>query len=138
MTTIEALNKLRTEEIEKSKDYLNEDLRPIPQEFDIIETSVFKKQLKRLGFTEEDVEELKIELKKRPPKASLGNGAYKFEWHPSRFNLGKKESRVCYIEVIRDSKAWLVYIYSKNDKKDLTNSEKKDIKELSKQLNKKR
>lgn len=115
---------------------LCEDLHPVPEDYEVLEIPDFNKQVKDLKLTDEDIDELKVELKKRSPKASLGNCVYKFEWWPKRFNLGKKEGRVIYIEYIKGNKVWLVSIYQKNRKKDLTDQEEKDIIKMSRDLKK--
>lgn len=119
----------------KIREYNSNNLNPIPKDFNFVVTTQFLEDVKGLGLTESDIEELKQSLKSRAPKASIGPNVYKFEWWPKRFNLGKKEGRVIYIEVICDSEAYLLKVYQKNKKKDLTLDEKNDIIESSKILN---
>ena len=104
-----------------------ENLHPVPQNYQINSLRPFDNDKKRLKLMDKDIEELKQELKKRPPKASIGNGVYKFEWWPKRFNLGKGEGRVIYIEYVEDSSVWLATMYQKNEKEDLTPNEQKVI-----------
>lgn len=115
---------------------LNEEssLHPVPENFDIVTLTQFLKAAKKLKLTDADIEELKQELKTRKPKASIGGGVYKFEWWPKRFNLGKKEGRVIYIEYIAGKKVWLVTVYPKNEKEDLTKQEQKAVLKLAKIL----
>lgn len=113
-------------ELDKNES-LTENLTPVPENYSINSLSPFDKAVKNLKLNEKDIDELKQELKKRPPKANIGNGVYKFEWWPKRFNLGKKEGRVIYIEYVQDSSVWLATMYQKNEKEDLTPQEKNDI-----------
>lgn len=113
----------------------SQNLEPIPENYEIKELSSFLRDVKKYHLTQVDVEELKSELKKRPPKACIGRSVYKFEWWPKRFNLGKKQGRVIYIDIIQGENAYLTALYQKNDKKDLTFSEKECILQLSREKN---
>lgn len=109
-------------------------LHPVPQDYKIQALKTFKRDAKRLQLTKEDLSELEQELKSRAPKAHLGNSIFKFEWYPSRYNQGKKEARVIYIELTNDKVAWLVNIYKKNEKSDITPKELKQLAIISKEL----
>lgn len=109
-------------------------LHPVPNNYVVEALSTFTKEFNKLNFTSDDYEELLQELKHRPPKASIGGSVFKFEWWPKRFNQGKKEGRVIYIEYVSSEKVYLYSIYPKNKKEDLNTSEKSIIIELSKNL----
>ena len=110
-------------------------LKPIPEHFDIIELSTFKKDWKRLGLNEADLEDLKQKLKKVPPETHIGNSVYKFRFSPKNWNVGARDAgRGYYIEIISDTKAYLVTAYRKNEKGNLTPEETKNIRDLAKTL----
>lgn len=109
-------------------------LHPVPEDYDILQLKTFKKDAKHLRLTEQDITELEQQLKSRAPKAHLGNSIFKFEWYPSRYKEGKKEARVIYVEITTDKIAWLVNIYKKNEKSDLTPAEIKALKQFVKQI----
>ena len=110
------------------------ELHPIPQTYEIEELDSFKKAKKRHGLTEEDLLELKVELKRRKPEGSYGASLYKFRWCPKRFNLGAGEARVLYTEVLVADKAYLLTLYFKKDIKELPPKVIKEYKEAVKRL----
>lgn len=110
-------------------------LKPIPKSFAIIELGTFKKDWKRLGLDNSDLEDLKKKLKEVPPETHIGNGVYKFRFSPKDWNAGARDGgRGYYIEVISDTKAYLVTAYRKNEKGNLTPEETKNIRALAKVL----
>ena len=119
------------------KESLTEDshLQPIPPGTTIVLLATFKRQSKDLKITDDDIEDLKKQLTQKAPEAALGNHIYKFRFAPPSWNTGKRgATRVIYIEFIKDSCAYLVSIYAKNQKEDLNDAEVKTLKKLSKAL----
>ena len=57
---------------------LNEELKPIPKGTTIVELPRFSKIFKKLGFNDNDLQDLENSLFTYPPDASLGSGVYKF------------------------------------------------------------
>lgn len=109
-------------------------LHPVQNNFQFEILNSFRKDMKRLNLTDSDIEELKNEMQKRLPKAEIYNSVFKFEWWPKRFNQGKKEGRVIYIELIKLEKVYLATMYKKNEQKDLTKDQKKIILNLRNSL----
>lgn len=113
-------------------------LHPVPPTLDIMPLSTFKKDWKHLGLGDSDLTDLKLEMKSRPPFSNLGSGIYKFRFAPRSWNSGKSgASRVIYIEVLSDTKAYLVTAYRKNEKGNLSREELNTIRSLAKQLGEK-
>lgn len=111
----------------------SQNLSPIPNDFEIIETPEFLKKIKKIKYTTADVEELKEELKKRVPKARIGD-LFKFEWTPKRLHLGKGETRVIYCLIVSKKKSYIMFIYKKSEASDLTPEELKRLKTLAAEL----
>lgn len=109
-------------------------LHPVQNNFQFEILNSFRKDMKRLNLTDSDIEELKNEMQKRLPKAEIYNSVFKFEWWPKRFNQGKKEGRVIYIELVKLEKVYLATMYKKNEQKDLTKDQKKIILNLRNSL----
>ena len=110
-------------------------LEPIPESYQVYTTADFDRRVKKLKITEEEVEELKVAVKKLPPEASLGSGLYKFRWAPKSWYEGKSTAtRVLYI--IRSNKGFvfLVYIFDKDEKSNISDKELKKYRELAKLL----
>ena len=115
---------------------LGEALTPIDKEATIIELTPFKKCMKNYNLDDEDLTELKQQLIERAPEASLGSNIYKFRWAPSKWNRGSnKATRVIYVDIIKKAEVYLVTMYTKKDKSNLTPEELKNIKYIAKQLN---
>lgn len=104
-----------------------------PKEF--IELSTFKKSWSNLGLTDDDLNDLQILIMKNENITPLGTNVYKIEFSPKHLNKGKNTSdRVIYIEYIKDSKVYLVLAFSKSDEANITKTELKQIRELSKNI----
>lgn len=109
-------------------------LNPLPENCIIQEVPQFKKQFKKLGLDSEDLEELKYHLKHVQPKANLGSGLKKVEWTPKKLKLAKGEERVIYLELVNPNTAFLITIYSKNKKSNLTSKELSSLRKLAKTI----
>lgn len=114
---------------------LAEALIPVDKNSDIIELPTFRKCMKEYDLGKEDLKELKQELKERAPEADLGGYVYKFRWAPSKWNRGSsRATRVIYVNILKDSKVYLITMYMKKDKGTLSSKELKEVKKLSKIL----
>lgn len=118
------------------EDSLAHVLHPVPKSFEIVDSlPSFRRDIKRLGLRESDVADLKTQLTLNPPEACLGSCVFKFRWSPPSVNKGASVSnRVIYIELIQDSKVYLVSAFSKGDKSDLTPIELRAVRALSKKM----
>lgn len=117
-------------------DFLREDnaLHPIDKSFKIIETKKFSRSAKEAELSEEDIKDLKKHLKDFPPRASLGAGLFKADFTPKNTNLANGEQRVIYFEFVTKKAAYLLLVYKKNAKKDITKDEFKMLKKIAKKI----
>ena len=112
-------------------------IKAVTDEYEFVLLKPFIREFKKLKLNDNDLAELKVKLVEEEPEADLGSNVYKFRWAPSRWNTGQSgATRVIYVDVIRDSKAYLVSIYGKNKKSNLGPTELKGIRELGKLLSK--
>ena len=103
-----------------------------------IETPSFTKRWYALGFNEDDLAELQQYLIKNPDAGDtmVGTGGlrkirYAFE------GRGKSGSaRVCYVDFAAFEKNYLIQVFSKDEKSNLTDAEKKAVKTLVQTLKK--
>lgn len=101
-----------------------------------IETPLFSKQWKDLGFGEEDLRNLQNEILKNLNVGKIMEGTggvrkmrYAFE------KRGKSgSSRVCYVDFEIYETIYLITAYSKKDKENLSKEERNIIRKLVKQL----
>ena len=95
-----------------------------------IETPSFTKRWFTLGFTEDDLAELQQFLIKNPDAGNImvGTGGLR----KIRFAFegrGKSGSaRVCYVDFAAFEKNYLIQVFSKDEKQNLTDAEKKEVK----------
>lgn len=97
---------------------------------EFIETPSFTKKWFSLGFTEDDLAELQEFLLKNPDAGNIivGTGGlrkirYAFD------GKGKSGSaRVCYVDFAAFEKNYLIQVFSKNEKQNLSDSEKNSVK----------
>ena len=95
-----------------------------------IETPSFTKRWFALGFTEDDLAELQQFLIKNPDAGNImvGTGGLR----KIRFAFegrGKSGSaRVCYVDFAAFEKNYLIQVFSKDEKQNLTDAEKKEVK----------
>ena len=109
-------------------------LHPVPSDFSFNVVPGVIRDLKKLGLLEEDLKDLENHIKSTIPKSHIGYGIHKAEWWPNRFNQGKKEARVIYIEITLKSAVWIVKIYKKNQQKDVSKKELAKIIQVAKKL----
>ena len=97
-----------------------------------IELPEFKKNWLALGLTDEDLYDLELFLISNPETGkviSKTGGLRKIRW--SAKGKGKRSgARVLYVDFIMFNKLYLVAAYSKNEKVDISENEKKRIKNL--------
>lgn len=102
-----------------------------------IETDFFTKKWFKLDYTDDDLAILQNELIKKIDKAPIMKGTggirkYRFAM-PGR---GKSSgARVCYIDFIVNKTVYLIDIFAKNEKINLSDKEKISLKKLVKSLN---
>lgn len=103
---------------------------------EFIETPSFTKKWFALGFNDEDLAELQQFLIKNPDAGDMmpGTGGLK----KLRFAFegrGKSGSaRVCYVDFAAFEKNYLIQVFSKDEKTNLTQKEKNDVKKVIKIL----
>lgn len=98
----------------------------------------FEKQWKKIGLTDDDLQRLQKELLRDPKAGDVVQGAgglrkirFAFE------HRGKSgSSRVAYIDFAYYEKIYLINVYSKNEKENLSKSERNDIKKVIETLEK--
>ena len=96
----------------------------------------FDKRWKELGLTDDDLKSLQEELTVNPSKGDVIQGTgglrkirFAFE------NRGKSGStRVCYVDFVIYERIYLITAYSKNEKDNLSKSERNEVKKLIKLL----
>lgn len=103
-----------------------------------VETRHFTKEWTDLNLTVEDLMDLQDLLKDDPtiyPVVPGTGGLRKMRFAPRAGGKGKRGGyRICYAFIPRFSSIVLIFVYPKNKKDNLNTSEKKNVKELLKQL----
>ena len=103
---------------------------------EFIELPEFLKQWNKLGFSDSDLCELEIYLCRYPSSGDLiqgTGGLRKLRWKIK--NKGKKGGvRILYIDFVYFEKIYLVTLYPKSKKTNISDIEKKEIKTLIKTL----
>ena len=97
-----------------------------------IQTDEFVKNWERLGLTDDDMRRLELEILKNPKIGSVIRGTgglrklrFSFE------NKGKSGStRICYVDFLLLETVYLITIYPKNEKENLTKAECNNIKKM--------
>ncbi len=95
-----------------------------------IQTEEFSKRWDRLGFDDDDLRKLELELLYDPEAYPVirGTGGLR-KIRVSFKNSGKSgSSRVCYVDFIADEIIYLITVYSKDEKDNLTRAECNEIK----------
>ena len=118
------------------EDYLNEEpdnshLQPVPEEFKIVTTKTFDKCLKKI-FPPISIKDIENYLKTNSPESSLGSGLYKIRFINRHGGKGQRGGyRIIYLLVTQNKECWLLTLYSKNDKEDISLEELKAFKEFA-------
>lgn len=101
-----------------------------------VETDEFRSRWQKLGMTQEDLRELQNHLLEHPdagPIISGAGGVRKLRW--ARKGRGKSGGvRVAYADFGSRETTWLVTVFGKNEKADLSPEERKAIKAFVKSL----
>ena len=97
-----------------------------------IQTNEFSKNWEELGFDDEDLRKLELEIMKNPQIGPIVRGTGKLRKMRFSFpNRGKSGSvRVCYVDYVIQEAIYLVTVYSKKEKDNLTHTERNNIKKL--------
>ena len=97
-----------------------------------IETTLFTKQWQALGFDEEDLRILQNQIMENPKIGDVIRGTGRLRKMRFAFeNRGKSgSSRVCYVDFAVYETVYLMTVYQKKDKDNLTKAECADIKNI--------
>ena len=103
-----------------------------------IETAEFSKKWKEIDLDDNDLRIVQETILKDPERGKLivGTGGIRKLRIPIKNNRGKSSgARVCYIDYELTKTTILITVFSKHEKENLSNEEKKIIKSFVKQLN---
>lgn len=97
-----------------------------------IQTSEFTKNWERLGFADDDLRRLELEILKNPKVGAVIRGTGKLRKMRFSFkNEGKSGStRVCYVDYTVQETVYLITVYPKNEKDNLSKAERNSIKKM--------
>mgnify|MGYP002794142336 CR=1 FL=1 len=97
-----------------------------------IQTLEFTKNWERLGLYDEDLRRLELEILKNPQVGPVIQETGKLRKIRFAFeNQGKSGStRVCYVDFIMHETVYLITVYPKSEKDNLSMTEKKEIKKM--------
>ena len=101
-----------------------------------IQTREFSKNWDKLGFRDEDLRKLELTLLENPDAFPVmqGPGGLR-KIRVSRENEGKSGgTRVCYVDFVVEKVIYLITVYPKNQKDNLTQTECNNIKKMIQQL----
>lgn len=93
---------------------------------------IFDKQWRAMGLDDNDLQALQIELLKDPQIGSVIQGTGKLRKMRFAFpNRGKSSSsRVLYVDFVLAETIYLIFAYPKNEKDNLTDEERNNIKKM--------
>ena len=101
-----------------------------------IETNEFTRRWEQLGFTDEDLRKLENSILENPQIGKVIKGTGKLR--KMRFSFpgrGKRGSvRVCYVDFFLHDSVYMITVYAKNEKENLSQKEKNDIKKAIEKL----
>lgn len=104
------------------------------------QVSGFVAQWRALKLTDTDLFALEAALMDRPEAGDLmrgTGGVRKVRFAPPSWHMGKSGStRVCYIVLVESDFCYLLAIYPKNQKDNLTRSERNELRQLTEALRK--
>ena len=97
-----------------------------------IQTDEFIKNWERLGLTDDDLRRLELEIMKNPQVGPVIQGTGKLRKMRFAFeNKGKSgSSRVCYVDFLIHETVYLITVYPKNEKDNLSKAERNEIKKF--------
>lgn len=95
-----------------------------------IQTAEFERNWERLGFTDNELRRLEWQILKEPKVGAVIRGTGKLRKMRFAFdNEGKSGgTRVCYVDFTAKKIVYLITIYSKNEKENLSKAECNNIK----------
>ncbi len=101
-----------------------------------IETTIFTRQWKELGFSEEDLRHLQNQIMDNPKIGDVVPGTGRLRKMRFAFeNRGKSgSSRVCYVDFAVYETIYLMTVYQKKEKDNLSKKECNDIKRIIEQI----
>jgi hypothetical protein len=101
-----------------------------------VETNEFHRGCKRLGLGEEDLRELQAYLLEHPSAGDMvqgTGGVRKLRWaRPGRGKSGG--ARTIYIDLADRETTWLITVFGKNERADLSADERNEIKRFVKRI----
>ena len=97
---------------------------------EFIETPSFKKRWYALGFDDDDLAELQQYLIKNPDAGDtmVGTGGLKKIRYAFNGRGKSGSARLCYVDFAAFEKNYLIQVFSKDEKQNLSDTEKKNIK----------
>ena len=103
---------------------------------EFIETPWFTERWFALGFTDDDLGELEQFLLKHPDAGDImvGTGGLSKIRYAFKGKGKSGSARVCYVDFAAFSKNYLIEVFAKNEKPNLTKEEKNVLKKLIKSL----
>jgi hypothetical protein len=101
-----------------------------------IEVPTFTKRWKELGFSDEELRRFQIELLKNPEMGDImqGTGGVRKARLASETRGKSGNARICYVDFSAFGKIYLITVYTKKEKENLTDKEKNIIRKLVKIL----
>lgn len=104
-----------------------------------IQTAEFIKNWERLGFTDDDLRKVELELLKNPHCGPVVRGTGRLRKMRFAFkNEGKSGSvRICYVDFVLLEAIYLITVYPKSEKENLSKAERNEIKQSIELLEKK-
>ncbi|MDO5408151.1 MAG: type II toxin-antitoxin system RelE/ParE family toxin [Eubacteriales bacterium] len=97
-----------------------------------IQTQEFVRNWERIGLTDEDLRRLELEILKNPKAGAVIPGTGRLRKMRFAFeHTGKSgSSRVCYVDFKEKGTVYLITVYAKNEKENLSMSERNAIKKM--------
>ena len=105
-----------------------------------IQTGEFSRNWDRLGFDDEDLRQLELDIMNNPDKYPVMKGTGGLR--KARIALGENNkgksggARVCYVDFIFAETVYLITVYSKKEKDNLSKEERNEIKKAIEALGK--
>lgn len=98
--------------------------------YEFVQSKQFTKEFDSLGLDDEQLRQLELEIMKDPkrfPVIPKTGRLRKMRWKFN--NKGKRGgARVCYVDFEEQETIYLLLFYAKNEKEDLTDGEKRELK----------
>ncbi len=103
-----------------------------------IQTSNYERNWAKLGFDDDDLRRLEIEILKDPTAAPVIRGTGKLRKMRFSFkNEGKSGSvRICYVDFVVHETIYLITVYPKKEKDNLSKAERNEIRKMIELLEK--